>query len=569
MEGAQTPNKLTPYFHPNIPWGTSGRRLHRHDFLSNRWGLQHYYATPPLGLGESGVRLHATVQKALQTAAVLSAEAAQAALDKSFLVLRNEVHDVRSRIRHVEQATERVAQKLDAVLKQTAGTTHTQGMDEAERVVQKLDAMLSQLATTSRTQGTEEGERDSLLRQYRKEVERWSAEYEGQRAECDRLRSENESVKKELAQAKQTLHIATLQAITDGEELQERQHRIEQLTREKAVVMAADEQLPNEELLMWGFRQLREGVMAFAKEVADHSGPLPRSLEVADSLFDPACWNRVGKQQRMYRVMAKVFHVLFRRILRPGLKAFGLQTFLRTKEHHAISAVESNLRTLEREMESQGVPPEVINKWVNTTIATIKPLRDVRQNVEGVTQEILEALDPLVKHRFIRNVSQAREKISAICENAVNFKLNLRQHGGKYKVEVPSRDVKRWGEAGCDDDTKAFQPTRWLRVVDHEVVPSTTEDKQAGSGDLKGISVIVFGALTKVEDGIYDEDIEKVFLELGWVVLKRSAEYKAQKRKSPNPEEMEVEEARRTAVTNTGVSQRQIARIKALMGQDS
>ncbi|KAL2267867.1 hypothetical protein VTJ83DRAFT_5144 [Remersonia thermophila] len=429
--------------------------------------------------GEGPARLHAAAERALQAATVLAAEAARAALDRGLLALRGEVHDVRSRLRRVEQATEDVARKLDAALRHMAG----------------------------------EG-RDAAAEREREEERR-------------RPRSRREEL--------------------PGEEL------------------------PGEELLAAEFRRLREGVAAFAEEVAGRSGALPRSLEVADGLLDPACWNRAGKQLRMYRVMAKVFHVLFRRILRPGLKAFGLQTFLRTTEHHAISAAESSLRALEREMESRRVPPEVINEWVKTTIAAIAPLRDVRQNVEGVTQEILEALDPLVTHGFIRSARQARQTIASLCEKAVNLKLRLRQRGGKYKVEVPSRDARRWGEAGFDEGTKAFPPTEWLRAVDHEAAPSTTEDKPAGLGDLRGVSVIAFGALTKVEDGIYDEHAEKTMLEPGWVVVKRSArpESMAPKPRSPVPDEMEVKRpARRAATTNARVSPRQMARIKALMGQD-
>jgi hypothetical protein len=52
--------------------------------------------------------------------------------------------------------------------------------------------------------------------------------------------------------------------------------------------------------------------------------------------------------------MAKIFHLLFRRILRPGLRTFGVQAFIKSGEHASISASEAYLRALERELETQG-----------------------------------------------------------------------------------------------------------------------------------------------------------------------------------------------------------------------
>jgi hypothetical protein len=74
----------------------------------------------------------------------------------------------------------------------------------------------------------------------------------------------------------------------------------------------------------------------------------------ADSLFHPQSWNRASTHQRRRRVMAKIFHLLFRRILRPGLRTFGVQAFIKSGEHSSISASEAYLRALERELETQG-----------------------------------------------------------------------------------------------------------------------------------------------------------------------------------------------------------------------
>jgi hypothetical protein len=342
MEGVQTPIKLTPYFRLDVPWGTSGRRLTRHNFLNNRWGLQNYHSPLPMpvshggGLG-SGVPsdLQATIQKAVSSATVLSAEAAQSVVSQNFQVLRNDVQDVRSRMRRVEIAADGLARQLDVIIKQTAGLS------------------------TRRMSALAEEEKEKLQQAHLQDLKQWEAAHEKQRVEYEHLVAEHEKLVKKLQSRERDMAVVLEHSRIDGLELEKAQKKIEDLIRQRESAAADFVGLPDERSLCSAFRNLRDLVSGFAQEVADRSGPLPKDLEVADSLFDPVHWNRAVKHQRMYRVMAMIFHVLFRRILRPSLRAFGVQTFLRTEEHHTISAAEATLRALERDLEREEgkIPP--------------------------------------------------------------------------------------------------------------------------------------------------------------------------------------------------------------------
>jgi hypothetical protein len=216
-----------------------------------------------------------------------------------------------------------------------------------------------------------------------------------------------------------------------------------------------------------------------------------------------------------------------------------------------------------------------LGTWIATTIDIASPLRDVPHNIEGIAQEIFEALSSVVVHfAFGRNADKVKAHISNICEEAVRLKLAIRQAPGDYKIEVPSRDSKKWGEPGCDQETRALSTMTWLRVVDREV----RLDAQAkGEGPLAkqtrgDIACIPFGALTKLEQGA-DGEKTKTILEKGWVIAKADVTVNKLKRKAPMPvvEEEggeEEEQSRKRAAPNHRVSPMYLARLKALVGGD-
>jgi len=94
----------------------------------------------------------------------------------------------------------------------------------------------------------------------------------------------------------------------------------------------------------------------------------------------------------------------------------------------------------------------------------------------------------------------------------------------KYKIEVPSRDVKTWGEAGCDKETRDLKPVAWLQVIDHEFssIDKIKGDSSIGTKKRGDVACISFGALTR-----FDEEPNgrrhKVVLEKGWVIARGHA----------------------------------------------
>ena len=242
--------------------------------------------------------------------------------------------------------------------------------------------------------------------------------------------------------------------------------------------------------------------------------------------------------------MGKIFHLLYRHILRPGLRIFGLQAFIKSGENQWISGVEAQLRALERDMEAKGkshvcplidnsisdqivfetVDSDKLGAWVAATIETTAPLRDISQNVEGIRDAIFEMLSPLLKSAPTLEKDKVKKQILAICEKAVYLKLAMRRYPGNYKIEVPSRDVRAWGEAGCDKETRDLKPVAWLQVIDHEFssIDKIRGDASTGTKKRGDVAYISFGALTKFDKEPNGRK-HKVVLEKGWVIARGHA----------------------------------------------
>lgn len=216
------------------------------------------------------------------------------------------------------------------------------------------------------------------------------------------------------------------------------------------------------------------------------------------------------------------------------------------------------------------VDKTTLGAWVATTVDTTAPLRDIPGNVEGVTQEIFEALSPVIRFAFSRNADKVKLQIAAICEEAVRLKLQMRRRPGNYKIEVPSRDAKKWGEPGCDEETRSLGSGLWLQVIDREIDQGTAMKHghvaPAGGRPGKDIACIPFGALTKLEEGS-SGTTRKVILEKGWVIARGHGQ--EQKRKASTSAAQEEPPNKKRPSPNRGVSLAQLNRIRALMGDDS
>ncbi|KAL2156650.1 hypothetical protein VTH82DRAFT_1395 [Thermothelomyces myriococcoides] len=354
--------------------------------------------------------------------------------------------------------------------------------------------------------------------------------------EIDNLKREGELARQKLKEAEKDLEIANMQTQAAISDLVRLQRIIE--TQPNPTGGGGSREHP-ERVVVATFLRLRSSIRDLAESPLLHLDRLPDTMKVGgDSLFRLQAWNRASPRQRQYRIMTTVFQLLFRRILRPGLRMFGVQVFLRRKGHQTISASEAHLRSLEKELEANQVDHTELNTWIGTTIEATTPLRDIPYNVEGIVQEILKSLSPVIRSSSNHSASKIREQISAICEATVRLKLAIRQAPNNHKIEVPSRDAKKWGESGCDEETRSLRTTNWLHIVDHETEPDAQQRKEQrqARGD---IVCIPFGALTKLDRGA-DGKKTKIILEKAWVVAKGDV-VRPPKRKLRRPADEEYE----------------------------
>jgi hypothetical protein len=240
----------------------------------------------------------------------------QATLDRNLGALHREFQDVGQGMQRLEKTAENISNELargiDKFFKRLApwefGEQHREDIERAQNA--------------------------SLLREIQLEVE-----------DLRKKRKINtkllEEMKKELEVANMRAQIAVtdfarVQSMMDGKLKQIEEHE----NAQKDITAS--------------FRGLRETILAFAGSTAVQLGPLPGTLASADNLFCPHSWNHASSSQRKYRVMAKIFQLLFKRILRPGQRIFGVQMFLENDGNPSISDAEAHLRALEEELEAIG-----------------------------------------------------------------------------------------------------------------------------------------------------------------------------------------------------------------------
>lgn len=316
---------LSPYFRPVLgSRGYHGRKLTRHSFLSNLWGLQMHRAPKPPSNFMNHLRkmpranpdTQPTLQQGLGVADGIPAHLIQATLDRSLGSFHREFQDVGRGIQRLEKAAADISNEL------------AHGIDKFFERLAPLESGQQQREEIERAENAD------LQQEHRLEIE----DLQKKRKLDTKLLEE---MKKELEVANMRAHIAAtdlarVQSMMDGKLKQ-----IEEEENAQKDITAA-------------FLNLREIILAFSGSTAVQLGPLPGTLAVADSVFHPRSWNDASTSQRKYRVMAKIFQLLFKRILRPGLRIFGVQVFLENDESPSISDAEARLRALEEELKASG-----------------------------------------------------------------------------------------------------------------------------------------------------------------------------------------------------------------------
>lgn len=309
--------RLSPYFHPAPGLRNfQTRRLTRHHFLSNRWGLgqQHAYGSPvflPNDLPQAKSGMCPIFQRAqvAQTREVI-----RSTINCSLGELRDEIRTVDRKIEKLgkdisSQFAKGLERLLESRLDPACSEQVSRGKDEQSKVLQ-LEHQL----------------------------------------EIDNLKREGELARQKLKEAEKDLEIANMQTQAAISDLVRLQRIIE--TQPNPTGGGGSREHP-ERVVVATFLRLRSSIRDLAESPLLHLDRLPDTMKVGgDSLFRLQAWNRASPRQRQYRIMTTVFQLLFRRILRPGLRMFGVQVFLRRKGHQTISASEAHLRSLEKELEA-------------------------------------------------------------------------------------------------------------------------------------------------------------------------------------------------------------------------
>ncbi|KAL2192899.1 hypothetical protein P885DRAFT_46684 [Corynascus similis CBS 632.67] len=304
--------RLSPYFRPaRGPLGLQTRRLTRHHFLSSHWGLGRHYASTKTAVLPKMSQSRPVLFARYQEAYGVEIREAWSTLDCKFGVLQSEIQSV-------DQSIQQLAKVFSG---------------QIARGIEKLRGTRADVRLTERSRKVESEQRLVLQRVHEIEI--------------DKLRMDGEMIRQRLKEAEKDLRIANMQVACYWGSRQ-LQHVLD---ADPKTANNVEKQENVEEASITGFLQLRTSIRNLAESSIIQLRPLPDTTEVGKSLLYPKSWNRVGARQRQYRLMATVFHLIFRRILRPGLRMFGVQDFLRNKEHHIISASEAQLRSLEKELE--------------------------------------------------------------------------------------------------------------------------------------------------------------------------------------------------------------------------
>ena len=234
-------------------------------------------------------------------------------MDHNFKVLRQDSHLVADGVRRLAKTVDKLTDRLDELVGRPADTDLIKRMERIHTA-----------------------EMANLEMKYR--------------LEADALVKDRAADKRRLDRLETDLQFAAMKAAMAAQELEEARHGGYRRIRNDG--NPEDSEDPDV-VIRSLYLALRESVVDFINSSVIQLGPLPDNLRGIEIFCPPHFWNAANAHQRRRRVMAQVFYLLFRRILRPGLRVFGVQAFIKSSKHHAISIAEAHLRALERELEAR------------------------------------------------------------------------------------------------------------------------------------------------------------------------------------------------------------------------
>lgn len=373
MEGLNSDiTKLTPFCPPEpVPLGFQTRRMLRHGFLSNRWGLQESRCIPgssmtrttycpsgprPRRSGSSSgssVSRHLDLRSVEPDVASALAHEIQSHLDDNYRHVRAELQHLWSSVRalgdKVDDLPKRLAACVDQLLEQHVGAR------AADHSLVKRIHELEKHQLISK-HDLEVGELHRRMDADMERLRQLEAELESANARVQTAANDLAQAWAELGRQQAGLLVAressTTAVSSSGTASSEKTARPKEEDRDRDAAIKK------------AFLQLRASILAFSQSSAVQLGRLPDAAPDLEenagdgdsSFFCPrGAWNRASARQRSLRVMAKIFQLLFRRILRPRLRAFVARGDGRGREMGG--SPETRLRALEKEMEVHNGKP--------------------------------------------------------------------------------------------------------------------------------------------------------------------------------------------------------------------
>ncbi|KAL2255016.1 hypothetical protein VTK26DRAFT_4345 [Humicola hyalothermophila] len=335
MEGHNRLIHLTPRFNTRrvLPHGLRTRRLTRHGFQSNTWGLRRSLDSSPNfpvykqeapGMVRESLGAVNTTPSPTAGSSGSKADDATSGGGTGSKLLDHDCKDLQRGLHCVADNVQRLSKRVDFL------------SDRLKDYIGVVAELPADTDWVKRLEKIHTAEMANLEMRYRLEADAMAKDRAADKRRLDRLELD--------------LEFATMKGNMAAQELAE--VRLGGNRRVKGATGAVPTE-DADQITRSAFLSLRESVLDFTNSSAIQLGPLPEFSSGIETFSPPHIWNSVNTHQRRRRVMAQLFYLLFRRILRPGLRVFGVQAFIKNSKHHAISIAEAHLRALERELEAR------------------------------------------------------------------------------------------------------------------------------------------------------------------------------------------------------------------------
>ena len=329
--------KLAPYYAPTpTPSWQKTRRLYRHGFLSNRWGLQrhHFARTSSMLTHQTFIPFNETLsilpshREELVMSHAASGRDMRLALNPDINLLRYDIHSVAQSVHNLSASVNDMSRNI------------AKGFDELETLLRDHGITGKQFDRMQDFHSREKADLEVKLLQLLNGLQK---EKEEHGAKVDGLGSDLTIANLNVAAADQSLAELKRDLVSET-------HRADYWKKWYPTQLDGSEN--PDAVITEAFLDLRGAILEFCRNPTLQLRTLS-GIE-AGVFCEPATWNQANIHQKRRRVMGKIFHLLYRHILRPGLRIFGLQAFIKSGENQWISGVEAQLRALERDMEAKG-----------------------------------------------------------------------------------------------------------------------------------------------------------------------------------------------------------------------